>query len=187
MSVSMIDTIQFAYEGADVRRFHTRPGLRPNTDGQHSWGVALLVWLLTGAVPRAEVLLAALTHDLGEHVVGDVPRPTKIFLELGNSLDRLEDGARAKYGLDFHELLTPAEARALKLADTLDGMLWCAREAGLGSKMTRVMYYHWYENIKAFKPLSLREAEVVDAVSATWLQSISHDGPRSFANGHDGL
>jgi len=187
MSSSMMDTIQFAYEGADVHRFHTRPGIRPNTDGQHSWGVALLVWLLTGDTPRAEVLLAALTHDLGEHVVGDVPRPTKIFLGLGNSLDRLEDGARAKYGLDFHELLTPAEARVLKLADMLDGLLWCAREAGLGSKMTRVMYYHWHEGIQAFAPLSSREAEVVDAVSGIWIQSTSPGGPRSFASGHDSL
>ena len=183
--MSMKDTIQYAYEGAAVERFHTRPGLKPNTDAQHSWGVAMLCWALTDGKPGECLLMAALTHDLAESTCGDVPRPTKMKLGLVAALDELENSERVRYGLNFS--LTKTEARMLKLADMLDGMLWCAREAGLGSKMTRVMYYHGHEGLEAFKPLSSREAEVVDAVSAIWLQSISHDGPRSFANGHDGL
>ena len=61
----------------EVQRFHTVPLTRPQNIGEHSGNVAwLCAWAYGGGV-SAGLLTAALCHDLGEYVTGDIPSPAK--------------------------------------------------------------------------------------------------------------
>ncbi len=136
----MKDIIQFISEGGAVERFHSRPGIKPNTDAHHSHGVALLCALLSPpdeqgrSTVSASLLMAALTHDLAEQVSSDVSAPAKRLLGVRQQLHDLEQGELRKYGLDYEQYLTPEEAVILSLADCFDGLLYCCRELALGNR-----------------------------------------------------
>ena len=140
------EQIFFLQEGGWVERFHTRSGIKPDTDAHHSHVVAMLCYMLTAAeisdeiteMPSAHLLMAALTHDLAEQVASDVSSPTKRLLNLGDRLGRVENGVLGVFGFDFKELLTIEEKHILSLADSLAGLLYCAHEAALGNKLIRV-------------------------------------------------
>jgi 5'-deoxynucleotidase YfbR-like HD superfamily hydrolase len=78
--------------------------------------------------------MAGLSHDLGEQVIGDIPSPTKRLIgDLGmRALNDLEDQTLSETGLLFS--LTEEEQNLLKLADCLDGMLFCISERRLGNR-----------------------------------------------------
>ena len=78
--------------GGKVKRWHTVTTIQQQTVAEHSWGVAMICRKLW---PEDKVLMeAALCHDLGEGLTGDVPWPVKqanfVFkkhldeIELGN-------------------------------------------------------------------------------------------------------
>jgi len=71
-----IEKLMFVYKGGRTKRFHTADILTTQNVAEHSFGVAALVHILDPAA-RKEVLLAALSHDLAEHLVGDIPSPVK--------------------------------------------------------------------------------------------------------------
>src|SRR6266705_5974190 len=83
-----------------VRRFHTVPCAgEPQTVGQHSCGVALIV-LACHPLPSAQLLQACLTHDLNESVLGDLPAPTKWrSAVLNKEWEKLEEAADSELGL----------------------------------------------------------------------------------------
>ena len=162
---SDLQWLYFVVEGGAVQRFHTRPGLTPYTDAAHSHGVALLCHRLTGGAASANLLMAALTHDLGEQYAGDMSAPAKRALHMRERLKRAEDAQLAKYGLAFS--LTEEEARVLNLADQLEGMLWCCRERFLGNTYVELVYNKWYRwSLQAgFTEL---ERPVWEAVTILW-------------------
>lgn len=135
---SLKDTLQFIMEGGAVQRYHTRPGIRPDTDGKHSWGVALLAYIL--CVDRGmdttsgTLMLAALTHDLGEQVYCDVSAPAKVALGLNKNLEEGEAKVRHVFGLNFANRLTDEEKAVLKIADSMECMMYCCQEAALGNR-----------------------------------------------------
>lgn len=136
----MKEVLQFISEGGAVERFHSRPGIKPNTDAQHSHGVALLCSLLVPTDEQgrptvsAALLLAALTHDLAEQLASDVSAPAKRLLGIRQQLHDLEQSELCKYGLDYEKYLTAEEAVILSLADCFDGLLYCCRELALGNR-----------------------------------------------------
>jgi Predicted hydrolases of HD superfamily len=137
--MSFYDDIQFIRNGMNVRRFHQHPTNEIDTVGKHSCGVALLANLIN-PFARKEVLLAALYHDLGEWVLGDIPAPTKKMLSPSakDEIDEIEVRALEARGYDT-EALTEDEARLLKICDCLDGLLFCIEEIHRGnSPMVRV-------------------------------------------------
>ena len=127
-------TIQFLLAGSAVRRFHTIPTIQENTVGHHSHGVAMLLWELTRGNARVELIMAGLSHDLGEQAIGDIPSPSKraIGSEGMAALDALEEKTLFDAGLQF--ILTEEEKVLLKMADCLDGMLFCISERRMGNK-----------------------------------------------------
>lgn len=121
--------------GFRVRRFHTRTVLAENTVGAHSAGVAGMLWLLylgTGETPPARLLLAALAHDLPEHILGDVPAPTKRALNTSGAFDAMETELLLDAGLCVG--LTEDEERLLKLADVADALAYIAEEQQRGNR-----------------------------------------------------
>jgi 5'-deoxynucleotidase YfbR-like HD superfamily hydrolase len=177
------DKLQFISEGASVERYHTRPGIKPDTDGRHSHGVAMLCILLSGGEPRAELLMAALTHDLGEQLASDVNANTKKFLPGGaEAFDLLERGALARHGFDYWPLLTTEERGVLKAADVMDRLLWCCREISLGNKNSLLV---WRKTCRALEAMAqgltldaaLRASAAYEAVKDIHAEASGPGGP----------
>lgn len=108
-----------------THRWHTNPLFAASGDrvDGHSARVAILILQFMPDAP-AELLRAAVVHDLGENAVGDLASPVKrrnpgLYAEL----EALEAEALAVMGFDFPEL--PQDLAALlALCDGLDAYLW---------------------------------------------------------------
>lgn len=143
--VSMLDRIRFVYEGGKTKRFHTSDTLTVQTVADHSFGVAMMVLLIAPRCTR-QLLLAALTHDLAEHQVGDMAAPVKrAYPDLKEKLQSMEDQLLYKHQLHFEGTLDEKELAVLKAADYLDGMMYCVRERRMGGQCTYI-----YNNFKSY-------------------------------------
>lgn len=167
--------VRTLFDGSAVKRFHTIPTVTENTVGQHSHGVAMFCVLLTGATCSAPLLMAALSHDLAEQYVGDIPSPSKRTLGVREELGAIEDALLATVRFDFE--LSVEDQLVLKLADCADGMLFCVRERMLGNKSK--MIAHAYRNYAAYvhstidklvadSVVPLKAAYVFGAVDQLW-------------------
>lgn len=113
-------------------RFHTVRCIKPQTVAEHSFRVALLLAKLAPTC-RAELLKAALYHDLPETFTGDVPAQVKWAAPmLAKDLEFLES-----HFVEEHELevkLSEDEKSYLKFADMAELVLYCVDEARLGNR-----------------------------------------------------
>lgn len=185
---SLRDRIQFAYEGGLVTRFHTRSGIKPSTDAAHSHGVAMLCFFLwegsgNSDYKLAQLLMAALTHDLAEQSVGDVPAPTKWAVPgMAAQLEEMENTTLARYGLDFG--LNESEQRILKLADSLEGLLYCASEASTGNRKSWIMGNRWVEFLlkitQGDHPYNPHQLQIINAVIEVWEDARDGEEPADF-------
>lgn len=138
--------LAFVFNGGKTKRYHTEDTLTSQTVADHSFGVAMLIELMAPGC-RKELLLAGLTHDLAEHLVGDVAAPVKrANIELRAILQEAENGLLNDTGLNYEADLTQAEMYVLKAADYIDGMMFCIRERRMGSKVV----VHIYNNYKRY-------------------------------------
>jgi 5'-deoxynucleotidase YfbR-like HD superfamily hydrolase len=133
--------LEFVFRGAAVKRWHVESTLQIQTDGAHSFGVAWFCYLLAGGKPSVNLLMAALSHDLAEQVVGDVPGRTKRQLLIGNKLEALENEHLSQHGMLF--FLTEKEHEILHWADTMEAFMFTISEARLGNRNAVA----WYNNI----------------------------------------
>lgn len=110
-----------------TRRWHTNPAFCETGDrvDGHSCRVAILI-LQFSPHASAELLRAAITHDLGENAVGDMASPVKRKNpELYAALEALEADALRSLGFeDPAQVLAYREAALLHLCDGLDAYLW---------------------------------------------------------------
>lgn len=157
----MKNKLEFMVAGSEVVRYHTVRTLTSETVGHHSHGVAMICAFLSGGNPRSELLMAALVHDLAEHVLGDIPAPSKRAFAIGSQVSALED--KLVYGVDLKVDLSAEDARILKLADIAQGMLFCVREMELGNSSIRVVY-HRYKSYAEEKLLTGLERELFDLI-----------------------
>lgn len=107
-----------------TRRWHMHPHLSATEDyiDGHAARVTLLALSIWPGLSR-EAIVYALTHDHGEHAVGDVSNPVKrSFPDLAAALDQAEEAARMTLG--FSEVAEGRDARVIKIADRLDAWLW---------------------------------------------------------------
>lgn len=152
-------------DAGHVTRFHTRRVLRPQSVAAHSANVALLAMAFFGGVERtrAEALAYALTHDLEERWTGDVPAPVKwASAELDATLEGL--GAKWLYqhtGL-ARPVLSPEEHFVLKLADAVDGAVYCYFELQQGS---RVLLPTLERYLSHFRRLGLKSGHPLPAAA----------------------
>ena len=119
--------------GLLVRRYHQRFTHEPDTVGKHSAGVALFVNMIDPTA-RKELILAAISHDLGEVELGDIPAPTKRALDAKSkaALDRIENEVLDSLGHGYE--LTGDEHLILKIADYCDGLCYSTEELRRGNK-----------------------------------------------------
>lgn len=107
----------------NVRRWHSNPDLSHihDTNDAHQGRCGVLVMTLWP--DHSHMLLkAAITHDLGECVTGDMNGQIKHENpDLAEMLAQIERRYLAKWGFDFD--LTDTDARRLYLVDKLDAYL----------------------------------------------------------------
>jgi 5'-deoxynucleotidase YfbR-like HD superfamily hydrolase len=115
------------YLSSFVQRWHTDARLAREGQnlGHHQWGVATLIAALHPN-PSRDLLLAALTHDAGEFLTGDLPWMFKTtFPEAGDIVEQVGETARAEMierALD----LTDEDRKWIALADGLEAFLYVA-------------------------------------------------------------
>lgn len=144
--------IDFMWNGGETRRYHGFRMLMEDTVGHHSFNVACIIMKVRPDASAA-LLRAALKHDIAEHIVGDMPAPSKraapdYHLGGSESSERMtfrewfgsyEERTAADHGVSLEgDGLTPEETWVLKFADSLDGMRFCINEMLLGNRTPRL-------------------------------------------------
>lgn len=170
--------LDFIRNGGETKRYHTWPTLREQTVAAHSFHVAMLCnWLAAYEAPglRVALLMAALTHDLAEHKMGDLPAPVKRALPDIEGVSFHEYwGAMEEQGLEGVSLayaseLNEREAQILKVADAADGCLHCIRERAMGNKLIEPVYINFIAYLaSAYNAESERQARLFDYVTKEW-------------------
>ncbi len=155
-----------------VQRYHSVPTITSDTVGEHTFGVVWLCALLSKGTPRAELLLAALWHDVPELTVGDVPSPVKRRFGLGLQFAQMEREVMDWMLQIPVPQLTSDEQHILTLADRIDGMLHCCYERALGNQVIEEAYDRFLQYIRQMQ-ISATEQKIVDAVTQIW--SAYHD------------
>ena len=112
-----------ALESGRVMRYHAAPIDKKQSVAEHTWGVMVILHKLCN--PSPELLTHALFHDVAELHTGDVPAPVKKSSQLvKDTFDALETRALHTMGITLPHL-TDGEKRYLKIADCLEGMMYC--------------------------------------------------------------
>jgi 5'-deoxynucleotidase len=117
-----------AFRAGFVRRWHTNPELAHTNDriDGHAGRVARII-LMLHPKPSVALIRAALIHDDGESVVGDVSAPSKDkYPVIADALEEMEYIARCSiwgHCEEFHE------HKWLKFADRLDAYMWAQHHA----------------------------------------------------------
>lgn len=123
----MVDLLAI-FRAGFVRRWHTHPDLAHTCDriDGHSARVARIIFALHPA-PSVELIRAALTHDDGESVVGDMPYGGKTG-RLGTEY-RHAEGTAMRQLWSSDPMLSGNDAQWLQFADRLDAYMWAAHHA----------------------------------------------------------
>lgn len=108
-----------------TQRWHIHPNLAETNDrvDGHSNRVAVLVLKFMPDAP-VELLRAAVLHDLGEAMVGDISYPVKMANpDILETTEKLEKFALEEMGFKYPDL-DPGLVKILNLADRVDAYLW---------------------------------------------------------------
>ena len=166
----LYDQLNFILRGGKTKRFHTADTLMPQTVAEHTFGVAMFCQLIDPGC-RKEVILAALTHDLAEHQIGDVSSPTKrAYPELKAFMDRAENDWLNMFGLNYPEKLTEEEKRTLKYADIMDGMAFCIRERGFGNRSIQEVWDNFSGYLLKMNPQEQRVLDLQTVLINKWME-----------------
>lgn len=119
-----------AYRSGFVQRYHANPDMARfgQTLAAHQWGVAMLIRLLHPN-PSAKLISAALTHDVGEMVAGDLALPFKqphpALAEMHAAIEK-----DARDAITGFELALGADDKLwLKMCDALEAFLFTSFHA----------------------------------------------------------
>lgn len=121
--------------GGNVRRYHTRHTIGHQTVAEHSWGVAAIICEIVPN-PSAELLKAAIYHDVAEFETGDIPAQAKRALRSVDpnalaAFETMENNVEKELGIAPD--LTEDESIALKTADLLELLHYCLDQRRLGN------------------------------------------------------
>ncbi len=158
--------IHLAREAGSVKRYHTARVIQSETVAEHSFNVANLILLLTGGTCSQQLIVAALTHDMGEYHTGDIPAPTKRVMpkDVQHKIEKMEYVAVERIHPTLCIELTTDEQQLLTLCDRLDGLLKCIDEVRMGN--THVIpigkqYCHYLKEIMSVRCFYKTETQKV--------------------------
>ena len=145
--------LQKIRNGGNVKRYHTLPIIREQSNAAHSWGVAVLLDQLWGldwgenSVALAKMLKASLYHDCAEYLTGDLPAPIKKSSEaVAEVIKELEDNFNKD--LDILIRLEDYDEVKVKFCDCLEGALFCLEELEMGNKMVADVFSKYMEYLR---------------------------------------
>lgn len=187
-----MEQLDFIRHAGETRRFHTWPVLRQQNVAEHSWHVAQLLFLMYGGQEPGitiALLMAGLTHDMAECQVGDIPSPAKramssTFPNFREKWGEMEQRILHGYEMDWEGALSNEEKRRLKLADVMEGALYCVRERAMGNTLIDVCYRNFANYIgelmtagkeevpfEKLDSVTLRELDVWNYIHNGWEQA----------------
>lgn len=144
--------------GGAVKRFHGHPVHTCVLNSEHSWGVAMIVWLIADD-PSVNLLAHCLFHDGAEILTGDIPSPTKRkYPAIRAAVEAIEGRFFKNIGLDP---LTGEEKKTLKIADYLDMMHFCLEELRMGNQNMSPVFENCSEYISEYQPLPEKAKELL--------------------------
>lgn len=150
-------------DSGKVVRYHSAVDI-PNkqTVAEHSWGVAVIVSYLAGKGLTLPLLLEAIGHDCGEIHMGDAPAPVKWAApELGAMLKKEEEKFRTSNTSMPPQFLTIREGHILKLADMLDGFVFC------NNQPENAVTKRWYDAIVEYTIANVKDIPLVTLVNTS--------------------
>lgn len=192
-----MEQLDFIQQGGWVKRFHGVPLINEQTDAEHMFGVAHLVAIMALDAPSKDgcgltvpLLMAALCSDLPEWITGDMPAPSKrsfpwrvevevdgeeagpYMLSLREAWNKRDLALLQRLGLDWEQELLPQQARWLKLADAMEGCLFCIKERMQGNKyIGQRCYVHFRQYIRDVlgenEPQPM-EQNLIDYIDERW-------------------
>jgi 5'-deoxynucleotidase YfbR-like HD superfamily hydrolase len=119
--VNYVVGINSIYKSGSVTRWHANPDVPAQTLADHHGRVAQIILYFFPAA-SVNLLYAALHHDCGELIVGDVPSPAKRDDQLAHFLQLREAIARQEMGIDVIDHHDPR----LTFADKLEAYTYAA-------------------------------------------------------------
>jgi hypothetical protein len=123
-----MDRLKQVYRSGFVQRYGTNPEMAwtGQTDGQHAWGVAVLMLGMFGDEVDMATLEEALLHDSGEMGTCDMSAPNKRrYPAVAAALAEAEAEERAWMGVPA-TVLNDRQAAMLKLCDGLESWLFAS-------------------------------------------------------------
>ncbi len=161
-----------------VMRSHTCRAIQHRNVAEHGHGVAMLALTLAQCagqpLPRAEVLAAALVHDLSELATGDTPAPVKRNNpKLKEELNRISTEWEQKYGLRYD--LKEDEAHLLLWCDRMDFALYALEEVTMGNRHFRtylVRIMDWLQTMALPRPYTAQARDLFNGVAAAAMEAV---------------
>lgn len=120
-------------EAGRVKRFHANVVTHPQTVGEHSWNMVMLLRALHPN-PSKELIWAVLTHDIHERWTGDIPGPAKWWLNETFKQGCHEIETDVNRMLDLNIALTDSERSWLNALDALEGWMFALDELAQGNR-----------------------------------------------------
>lgn len=130
----MNEKIRTARKAGRVQRYHTSEVLRTEDVAQHTFNMLNLLMIMTEGSVSVNLMKAALLHDQGEYVTGDIPSPVKKALGHYHEIAAMEEAAVNFIHKQGTPKLTKWEHLLLKVADNMDGLIKCTEEVKLGNR-----------------------------------------------------
>lgn len=145
--------IKLARTAGSVRRYHTKFLLKDEQVSTHTFNMLNTLLILTDGNVSSNLLRAALMHDMGEYVTGDIPGNTKHAMdaETQYEIEELEQRAIDAIHPYSHPELSDWERMLLKLADRLDGLLKCNEELKMGNTLLADVRANYVEYLNSMK------------------------------------
>ena len=165
--MTLSERLEFARAGLGVRRYHQRYTAEIDTVGKHSAGVAMFLIMMNEQLPSANLLAAALCHDLPEAVTGDIPSPAKRDWSPDARQSLAQQETELLMASNFHYYLTEEEHRQLKVADCFDGLMFCVEERRRGNRYVTSVAQTYTKYLDDME-LSSIEAEIFMLIVQKW-------------------
>lgn len=146
------------YLAGGVKRWHTKDTIKEQTLASHQWGVALICMQIKPG--DVQLLEAALCHDLGEVVTGDIPYPKE------PEMRRLTETAEARFARDNNLpivfLLDEEQSACLRWADMFEALMFAQRETELGNTYMLKVVHAAVKALDDMGTPNKRAAELID-------------------------